>query len=260
VLFNRAWAAYLVAAVLGEALLGSFPAATAAIDACVLVAALSQFGWAQRSPLALGDPTVRLLPAVALVPLMRLLSLTMPAPALPPMTWIVLAGAPLLLAVAATARLVALNVREIGLAARPSDGLSLAVMAVSIPVGLGLAQLVPSESVPPMQTPLTSGLVALVLVSCGALPEELIFRGVLQPLVVRQTGRIGIVLVALVHAATYAGTGSLLVVGLMAVIGFLYGSEVARTGSLWTPLVGHSLIAVCATVVAPLLAGLPDSG
>jgi hypothetical protein len=250
-----AWGAYLVAAVAGEALLPFIPAATALIDGTVLVAALTQFGWAQRSPLAIGDPTVRLLPAVALVPLMRLLSLTMPVPALPSVTWIALAGGPLLLAVPTAARLVVLSVRDIGLATRPRDLLSLGVVALSIPVGLFMATLAPAELGLPIATPPTSGLVAFLVVSCAAVPEELIFRGILQPLVVRRIGTLGIALVAAVHAATYLGTGSAPVVALVGAAGLVYGFEVARSRSLWAPIVGHSLMAVCATIVGPLLIG-----
>jgi membrane protease YdiL (CAAX protease family) len=256
VLSSRAWAAYLVAAAIGEALLSAFPTATAAIDASVLVAALSQFGWAQRSPLAIGDPSIRVLPAVALLPLMRLLSLTMPAPALVPISWVALAGAPLLLAVSTAARLAYLTVRDMGLATPPRGWLGLAVIAVSIPVGLCLAPFVPAGVAHSAQSPVTAGLAALGLVACAAIPEELIFRGVLQPLVVRRLGSIGVVLVAVVHATTYAGTGSALVMALMGGMSLVYGLEVARSGSLWPPLVGHSLLTVCSAVVAPLVGGL----
>jgi membrane protease YdiL (CAAX protease family) len=254
--FSWAWAAYLVAAVFGEGLLPFIPAATALIDAAVLVAALTQFGLAQRSPLAIGDLAIRLLPAVALLPLMRLLSLTMPVPALPSVTWIALAGGPLLLAVPTAARLVVLTVRDIGLTTWPRDLISLGVVALSIPAGLVLATLAPGELGLPSESPAASGLVAFVVVSCAAVPEELIFRGILQPLVVRHVGTLGIALVAAVHAATYLGTGSALVVALVGAAGLVYGLEVARSRSLWAPIVGHSLMAVCATIVGPLLFGL----
>jgi membrane protease YdiL (CAAX protease family) len=250
-----AWAAYLVAAVVGEALLPLIPSATALIDAAVLIAALTQFGWAQRSPLAIGDPSTRLLPAVALLPLLRLLSLTMPVPALPSATWIALAGGPLLFAVPTAARLVVLSVREMGLATRPRDLRSLGVVALGLPVGLLAATLAPEELGLPIETPWAPGILAFVVVSCAAVPEELIFRGIMQPLVVGRVGALGIVLVAAIHATTYIGTGSAAVVALVAIVGIVYGFEVARSGSLWAPLVGHSLMAVCATIVGPLVFG-----
>lgn len=256
---SRLWVAYLAAAASGEILLHDAPAITAAIDGLVLVAALTQFGLAERSPLAIGDASVRLLPAVALVPLMRLLSLTMPVPTLPSVTWIVLAGAPLLIAVPVTARLVVLSVRDIGLATRPRDLVSVGIILASIPAGIVVGQLTVSDLSGSWDSPMTSGVAALAVVSCGALPEELVFRGILQPLAVRRTGRLGIVLVAMLHAATYLGTGSAAAVAIMGIVGFVYGWDMARTGSLWPPLVGHSLLAVAATIVAPMLAQLPMS-
>ena len=254
-LSSWAWAAYLSAAVVGEALLPIIPAATALIDAAVLVAALTQFGLAQRSPLAMGDPGIRLLPAVALLPLLRLLSLTMPVPAFPSAAWIALAGGPLLLAVPTAARLVVLSVGEMGLARWPRDLRSLGVVVLSIPVGLLVAGLAPAELGLPLETPWMSGLVAFLVVSCAAVPEELIFRGMLQPLVVRRVGVLGVALVAAVHAATYIGTGSAPVVALVATMGLVYGFEVIRSRSIWAPMVGHSLMAVCATVIGPLILG-----
>jgi hypothetical protein len=249
--FRSAWVVYLVAAIVGEVLVGSSPVATALIDALVLVAALTQFGFAQRSPLTIGDSAARLLPAVALLPLMRLLSLTMPVPALPPIAWIALAGSPLLLAVSATARLLILNVRDVGLATIPRSPFTLAVVLLSIPLGLLLAQVAPTQVDGSADTPLMSGLLAFALVSCSTVPEELIFRGIMQPLLTRHIGRLGILVAGLAFAATYLGSGSIQVVALMALAGVAYGSDAARTGSLWGPLVGHSLLAVSATIVGP---------
>jgi membrane protease YdiL (CAAX protease family) len=251
--FRRAWAVYLAAAITGELLLGFVPAATALIDSLVIVAALTQFGWAQRSPLAIGDPAARLLPAVALLPLMRLLSLTMPVPALPPIAWIALAGAPLLLAVAATARLLVVSVRDIGLTRRPRSAGTVLVILLSLPAGLLLGMLAPAELLRPAESPLMSGLVAFTVVSCGAIPEELIFRGIMQPLVGRHIGGIGTIVVGLAFAATYAGTGSPAAIAVMAIAGLAYGFDLARTGSLWGPLIGHSVLAASATVVGPLI-------
>lgn len=252
-----AWVAYLSAAVLAEALLPFTAVGTALIDAAVLVLALSQFGWAQRSPLAIGDPDVRLLPAIALVPLMRLLSLTMPAPDLPHVAWFALAGAPLLLTVPATARLVVMDIGQMGLARLSRDRLTVAIVALSIPAGLLLGATTPDNVRLPIDTPLATGAAALVLVACAAIPEELIFRGILQPLMVGRVGPAGVVVTGAVSASTYLGTGSAAAVVLVGAMSLAYGWEVARSGSLWAPLVGHSLLVVSAGLVAPMLVGPP---
>lgn len=254
--FRNPWALYLTGAIIGEALLGWVPAITAAIDAVALVGALTQFGLAQRSPLGIGDPAARLLPAIALLPLMRLLSLTMPVPALPPIAWIALAGAPLLFAVPVTARLLILSVRDLGLATPPRSAFTYAVVVLSFAMGLVIAQLAPAGTGIRFDSPAAAGLVALTAVSFGAIPEELVFRGIIQPLMTRHIGRIGIAVATLGFAATYLGTGSALVVVLMAVVGLAYGNDVARTGSLWGPLVGHSVLTATTFVAGPLLSQL----
>ena len=251
----RAWVAYRAAAIVAEAALSFTPVGTALIDAAVLVLALSQFGWAQRSPLAIGDPDVRLLPAIALVPLMRLLSLTMPVPELPHVAWIALAGAPLLLTVPATARLVVMDIAEMGLARLSRDRLTVGIVALSVPIGLLVGATTPGDLRLPLDTPLAAGAAALVLVSCAAVPEELIFRGILQPLMVGRLGAGGVLVTGAVSASTYLGTGSAAAVLLVGVMGLAYGWEVARSRSLWAPIVGHSLLVVSAGLVAPILIG-----
>ena len=251
---RRVWIAYLSAALIAELLLPFAPVATAVIDASVIVLALTQFGLAQRSPLAIGDPASRLLPAVALLPLLRMLSLTMPVPELPRLAWLVLAGAPLLVAVAATARLTTMDVREMGLSHVSRDLISVGVAGFSIPVGILLGVVVPSAFDPSLDTPIGMGVAAAAVVSCAAIPEELVFRGVMQPLMATAIGPVSVVVVALASGLTYVGTGSILAVGLMTVVGLAYALEVARSGSMWAPIVGHGFLAVGALIVPPIVA------
>jgi membrane protease YdiL (CAAX protease family) len=144
-----------------------------------------------------------------------------------------------------------MNVRDMGLATIPRSAFTLGIILFSIPLGLLLAQVAPNQVNGPADSPLMSGLLAFTLVSCGAIPEELIFRGIIQPILIRHVGRLGIVIAALAFAATYLGSGSMQVVAVMSLAGIAYGSDAARTGSLWGPLVGHSLLAVSATIAGP---------
>jgi CAAX protease family protein len=248
----NAWIAYLLATLVAEAALPFSPVATAIIDAAVLVLALSDFGWAQRSPLAIGDPPTRLIPAVALIPLLRLLSLTVPVPEWPQELWLALAGAPLLVAVAAAARLTNMDVVEMGLARISRSWRSGVVVAVGLPAGL----LVGSLQASPLGSggsPAAAFAIAVIGVGLAAIPEELIFRGVLQPLMVAAIGRFGIIVGAIAFGLTYAGTGSPGVVAVMVAIGLVFGWEVAETNSIWAPVLGHSLMIVTVIFIAPVL-------
>jgi len=250
---RHAWIVYLISAVSAEVVLPFAPVASALIDAVVLVTALTHFGWAQRFPLAIGDPPTRLLPAVTLLPLLRLLSLTMPVPELAPAAWLVLVGAPLLLAIWAAGRLVNIDVKEVGLVHVSRDWQTAVVVALSAPAGLLLARLGDQPLWSTTDSPLATFGVAVAAVGFAAIPEELAFRGVLQPLLGSVIGRMAIVLTALVYAVTYVGTGSVWVVMLMAGVGLAYGREMDRTDALWGPIIGHGLLITTALFVAPVL-------
>ena len=251
---SSTWWVCLLAVLVAEFVINVSPASTAIIDALVVVGALTQFGLSQRSPLAIGDPAARLLPVVALVALMRLLSISMPVPSLPPIAWIVLAGAPLLIAVATTARLLVLNVRDLGLVTLPRSAFSVTVVLLSAPAGLLLATVAPNSPIETAESAVVSGLIAAAVVLCAVIPEELIFRGILQPLLRARVGGFAVIIASLSFAATYIGSGSAMVVALMGFAGLAYGIDAARTGSLWGPLLGHGILTVTATVVAPALA------
>jgi len=250
---RHAWAGYLAVAVAAEVALPFNPMITALIDSAVLVLVLSHFGWAQRSPLAIGEPGIRLLPAVALLPLLRVLSITMPVPELSPIVWLALAAGPLLFAVVSTARLTDIDVREIGIGVIPRDAWSGVLIAASIPVGILLGWLQPSFMAIDRDAALAVGLAAATLVAGSAIAEELVFRGILQPLMGRAIGPIAIVLTAGVYGATYLGSQSLAVAGIMALVGLAYGWVVARSGSLWGPLLGHSALILAAIFLAPIV-------
>lgn len=250
---RHAWILYLGTAVLAELLLPVAPVAAALVDAVVLVTVLTHFGWAQRFPLAIGDPPTRLLPAVALLPLLRLLSLTMPVPELDPVTWLVLVGAPLLLAIWAAGRLVNVDVREVGLVRVSRDWQTGALIVLSAPAGLLLARLGAEPLWNTTDSPLATFGVAVAVVGFAAIPEELAFRGVLQPLLGSVLGRAAIVITALVFGMTYAGTGSVWVVAMMTGVGLAYGWEIDRTDALWGPIIGHGLLITTAVFVAPAL-------
>lgn len=250
---RHAWAGYLAVAVAAEVALPFNPMITALIDSAVLVLVLSHFGWAQRSPLAIGEPGIRLLPAVALLPLLRVLSITMPVPELSPIVWLALAAGPLLFAVVSTARLTDIDVREIGIGVIPRDAWSGVLIAASIPVGILLGWLQPSFLAIDRDAALAVGLAAATLVAGSAIAEELVFRGILQPLMGRAIGPIAIVLTAGVYGATYLGSQSLAVAGIMALVGLAYGWVVARSGSLWGPLLGHSALILAAIFLAPIV-------
>lgn len=248
-----AWAIYLATAAVAEVLMPVAPIATAMLDAAVIVAALTHFGLAERSPLAIGDPAVRVLPGVALVPLLRLLSLTLPLPTTTPIYWLAFAMPPTLIAVLAASRLASLDVQEMSLTRYGVDRISAVLVLASGGLGVLLGLIAASPFQWDAQTPVATTLTIAVLVGGAAIPEELVYRGVLQPLLRDLMGAVGIIVVAAVFAASYAGTGSLPFVVGMAVAGLAYSWNQWRCASIWPGVAGHSVLLVTQIIVAPLL-------
>jgi uncharacterized protein len=250
---TTAWIAYLAAAILAELALPFAPTATALLDASVLFVALTHFGWAQRLPVAIGDPAIRVLPAVALIPLMRLLSLSLPIPDIPPIAWVALVGGTMLVAVAASARLAHLDVTQIAIGRVARDPASVAIVIGSVPAGILLGWLAPTPFEVPIGSPVGAGLMATALVGMAAIPEELIFRGVLQRLLGDLVGWLAPLVTAGAFAATYVGSEAPLAVLLMGVVGLAYGFNVRLSGSLWPAIIGHSLLVLTAVFIEPML-------
>ena len=250
---TSAWILYLAAAIFAELVILVSPVATALVDAAIIVIALTHFGWAQRSPLAIGEPGVRLLPAVALIPLIRLLSLTLPIPDLPPLAWLGLIAGPLLLAIATTARLTRLGVRQMAIAPISVRWTSLAVVILSMPIGVLVGWISPATIPIASDSPWMAGVAAATLVGAAAIPEELVFRGLLQPLLHNVVGEVAPFLAAVAFAATYIGWQSPALVAVMAGVGLLYGFELARSGSLWPAILGHSVLVLAAGFLSPIV-------
>jgi membrane protease YdiL (CAAX protease family) len=250
---RSAWAIYLATAVFAELAMPYAPVATALLDAALLVAVLTHIGLAERSPIAFGDPGVRVLAGIALIPLLRILSLTLPLPTVESIFWLAFAAPPALLAVLASARLAALDVQEMALTRFGIDPLSAIIVVAGVPLGIVLGLLVPSPFEWDVRSPAATGLMVLVLVGGAAIPEELVYRGVLQPLLSELTGRLSPFLTGLLFAAAYAGTGSAPFVLGIGLAGIAYGWNVQRCGSIWPAILGHSVLLISQVMLAPLI-------
>jgi membrane protease YdiL (CAAX protease family) len=193
-----------------------------------------------------------LLPALALAMLLCPLGLMVSMSGLPRLYWPLLAGAPLLLGVVLTARMLRLDPQTLGLLhiswRTPLIALSgapLALLAYSL--------------LRPRITELAGSaldLVAapIVLFFCVALLGELLFRGLLRR-VAPALGRGGRLLSATLFAATYLWLGSPPFLLFVALLGLFYDWAAARDGSLWGVIVSHALMILGALVVLPLRIG-----
>jgi len=241
---------YLAALTIAEVtLLTSGLVAGALAHAILLVALLTHY---------LAAPRVgyrRLLLALALPSLIRLIGLTVPIASTSPLVWVVAAGVPTLLGALLCAR--AIDAVPSATLAWPGRdiGAQLAVAAGGVMHGL-LAYLVlrPVPIIGQLDPiGVTSAVIGLGVFA--AFTEELIFRGIIQPVATEAFGsRSGGILVStVVFTVMYLGSLSLPFIVLMFAIGLFFGWIVQESGSLWGVIAAHAALSVSFLVIWPFL-------
>ncbi len=213
----------------------------------LLMIGLLRLGWRQESPVQ------RALLALALLPLLRILSVVMPIEGLGPLLWYGWVGVPLLLGAWLAVRALDLTPAQIGL--RRTAAFPQIVIALSGPP-LGLAAYALFHPVALVsRTGLEALLAAAILIVFAGFAEELIFRGILQATLEEALSFWGVIAGAALYAVAHLPTlipGYILYMG---GVGLLFGWAVRRTGSTWGVIAAHAGFSICLLLVGPL-AGL----
>lgn len=250
-------AGYLAALVASETV-GAFVDADVGL-ACHAAVLLVLLGVALT--LTQGEPSaerpldaLEIFPALALVPLARILSLTMPVPDLPTIYWYAVTGAPLLLAILLTARLLGAQwTRE---TFRFGWSRTQGLMAASgLPFGLLSYLALGPDRPEPHLMPSLAIVGILVLPVFTGLTEELLFRGIVQRFLTEVFGEVGLIASAGVFTVMYLGTRSAPYIVLIALLGLLFGWCVRETQSLAGVVVAHGLISIGLVLVWPYVLG-----
>jgi uncharacterized protein len=240
-------ATYLAALTLAETMTVFFEARLGMIlHGLLLIALLAQASLSRKKV------QHRFLVALALAPLIRLLSLTMPLPTFPFVYWYFVVGGPLLISAFLATRLAGLNLNRIGLHWR---GLPLQILVGLTGLGLGYLEylILRPEPLADALTLRAIWLPALVLLVFTGLLEEIIFRGVMQHTALRSLGRAGFLYVAVVFAVLHFGYHSLLDVAFVFAAALFFGWVVLRSGSLIGVTLSHGLTNISLFLVFPLL-------
>jgi CAAX protease family protein len=224
----------------------------AMLDALLVPVLLGHFVWGERTPHR------KLLPVLALIAMLRVLSIAAAVPRLPVATWYVTVGGAMLIAEVLTIRLVEEPWEQLNLVFR-RPWLDLAIAAVGIPAGfIGYLLLRPPPLLPGAGlVPTLVGIAALSLF--GAFVEELLFRGLLQTVAIETFGRwrLGLAYATAMSGVMYLGSGSLLFTIAVTMFGLLLGITIVRGGSLWGATASHSLALIGMAFVWPALIGSP---
>ena len=220
-----------------------------ACHALILVAFIIQ-------PVFIAEPQRRdLILGLSLIPLIRIISLSLPLIQLPQILWYPLIYIPLLAATIVVMRTVGLKPGQIGLI---KNGLPLQIFG-GIITGLAFGILEYLVLRPePLITSLTLELVwlpAIIIITTTGLVEELIFRGVLQKLAEPAMGIWGLIYISLIFAVLHVGFLSILDVILVLFIALFFAAIVKRTQSLIGVIVSHGITNTVLFLVAPFILG-----
>jgi membrane protease YdiL (CAAX protease family) len=200
--------------------------------------------------LTAGDPYHRLLLALVLAPLTRMLSLCLPLVTFPQLYWYLIISIPLGVATVLAARLLGFSRAQLGLTLRRFP-LQVLVALTGITFGLVEYLILRPDALiddPTWRNVLVSGVILMV---CTGFAEEVIFRGVIQRASIQALGRFGLLYGAILFAVLHIGYASVLDVVFVFFIALLFGWITEATGSLVGVTVAHGLTNIVLFLVMP---------
>lgn len=242
---------YFTGIMLAEVLTTRFhPAAGLILHGAVLVALIVQ-GAASRRRVP-----QRFCFALALVPLIRLMSLALPLTNYPFVYWYLIIGVPLFLAAFFTAQLMGLSIDRMLFRLRPV-GLQLGVALTGIGLGYGEYLILRPQPLVESFSFQAIWLPALILLIFTGLLEEVIFRGLLQQAAREYIGRWGLLYAALLFAVMHLGYHSWIDFVFVLAVALWFGMVVLQTGSILGVTLAHGLTNIGLFLVFPFLASTP---
>jgi len=190
--------------------------------------------------------------ALALAPLIRLLSLSMPLTKLPQIYWYVIIAVPLLTAVFAVMQRLNFKPREVGLTLNRLP-LQLLVGLTGIP--FGIAEFYILRPSPLVENLAWQAIIlpSLILLVGTGFAEEVTFRGVMQTSAREALGPWGWVYIAGLFTVMHTGYLSLADMGLVLTVGLFFGWVVKKTGSLLGVTLSHGITNIVLYLIVPFL-------
>lgn len=190
--------------------------------------------------------------SLALVPLVRVMSLSMPLVNIPQLWWYPIIYGPLLAAALVTTRIMGYKITDIGLNFK---ALPVQFAVALTGVFFGVAEYFILKP-PPLIAEFAwheIWLPALVLIMTTGFVEEVIFRGVLQRTAMEVFQWRGIVYVSLLFAILHMGFLSWLDVIFVFVVALFFGWTVNKTGSLFGVTLAHGITNSVLFLIAPFV-------
>ena len=207
-----------------------------------------------HSSLISRGPQQGFLLSLALAPLVRLLSLSLPLIKFPFVYWYALVGVPLFIAAFLTARVIGLSRAQMGMTVNKPF---LQILIGLTGLGLGYIEYLILHPDPLSEDPSLQHiwLPALILFIFTGFLEEYIFRGVMQYTSLRSLGRIGIFYVAAVFAVLHLGYKSVLDVVFVFCVAVFFSIATIKTGSILGVTISHGLTNIGLFLIFPFIIG-----
>lgn len=191
------------------------------------------------------------LPPLSLIPLLRILSLTMTSQDVPVAFWYALIGAPMAVAVIQACKLLGLSPGRVGLRLRVFPA-QLLITLSGVPLGIAGTVLLASLRQPLLvdrSERLAVFVAAASVVLFGGLLEELIFRGMLQRILYDILGWASLLYSSTLFAVAYIGTRSPGYLVFIWGVGLYFGWAAQRTKSIWGVAMAHSVMILCMLLI-----------
>ena len=209
-----------------------------------------------QSSLVLDQPYHKLLLALALAPLVRILSLSMPLQDVDLMYWYAIVAVPLMLTALLVARTLGLSWRSLGLTlgfTKRSLRIQVAVVIAGLAFGVAEYFILKPEPLIDEFSWSAFWLPALILLVGTGFNEELVFRGVMQSASSDALGKSAIIYVTVVFAVLHVGYKSVVDVAFVFAVGLMFGLVVAKTRTLLGVTLSHGITNIALYLVVPFL-------
>jgi membrane protease YdiL (CAAX protease family) len=233
-------------AILNEFLAIYAPFYSAVASALVIFLAVNLAAWNYKTPL------YRILPVLALIPFMRLLSLVLPLTGSVPQLWYLLVSLPVLTSLVMILRSRHIPLAEIGLG-RFSWTAQLPIALTGLPLGF-IAYLILR---PQPLFPTSGWIMALVNLAVIfffiAFTEEVLFRGIILRVLTELNERFAPLLLAVLYASLHVGSKSPVYALYMGIVGWLFFRFARQTGSIWGVIVANFLLVAGLGIAWPML-------
>ena len=195
-----------------------------------------------------------LLLALAIVPLIRILSLSMPLTHFAYIMWFLFISIPIFIAIFACMMIQGLSLRDVGITLPKAKDIpiEIGIVLLALPVGILEYHLLTPE---PLLYELNPALLiapVLIMIIYTGFVEELAFRGLMQYHALKTMGWWGILFITIIFATMHVGNLIYWDVLLAFAIGGIYALVVKKTGSILGVSLSHGLINVVLFLIAPL--------